>query len=57
MRYAIIEGGVVTNVVVSSAEYAAKNGWVLAELAGPGWLYNAETKEFSPPPEVEDEQA
>jgi len=56
MRYAIIENGVVVNVVVASPDYAAKHGWVYAEFAGPGWLYDAETKEFSPP-EVEDEQA
>jgi hypothetical protein len=28
MRYAIIENNVVTNLVVSDAEFAAKQGWV-----------------------------
>jgi hypothetical protein len=57
MRYAIIKDGIVENVVVSSAAYAEMQGWVYTEFASPGWLYDEETKEFSPPPEVDDEQA
>jgi hypothetical protein len=38
-RYAIIEDGVVLNVVVADAEYAAQQGWVECPDAGPKWLY------------------
>jgi len=39
MRYAIIENGVVVNVVIADAEYAAQQGWVDCPVAGPGWTY------------------
>jgi hypothetical protein len=39
MRYAIIENGVVTNVVVADAEYAQSQGWIECPDAGPGWTY------------------
>lgn len=39
MRYAIIENGVVTNVVVADAEFAAQNGWIECSIAGLGWTY------------------
>lgn len=38
-RYAIIENGVVTNVVVADADIAAENGWVQCDHGGPGWTY------------------
>ena len=38
-RYAIIENGVVANVVVADAEYAAQQGWIECPDAGPKWLY------------------
>ena len=38
-RYAIIENGVVANVVVADAEYAAQQGWIECPNAGPKWLY------------------
>jgi hypothetical protein len=38
-RYAIIEDGIVANVVVADAEYAAQQGWVECPDAGPKWLY------------------
>jgi hypothetical protein len=38
-RYAIIENGVVSNVVVADAEYAAQQGWAECPDAGPKWLY------------------
>ena len=38
-RYAIIENGVVANVVVADAEYAAQQGWIECPDAGPRWLY------------------
>ena len=39
MRYAIIENGVVANVVVAEAELASQNGWIECPTAGPGWTY------------------
>jgi len=39
MRYAIIENGIVTNVVVADAETANANGWIECPVAGPGWTY------------------
>jgi hypothetical protein len=38
-RYAIIENGLVTNVVVADAEIASANGWIDCPVAGPGWTY------------------
>jgi hypothetical protein len=38
-RYAIIEDGVVLNVVVADAEYAAQQGWIECPNAGQKWLY------------------
>lgn len=49
MTYAIIEDGVVKNIVVASPEYAAEQGWV--ELpdqgAGIGWGYDGTS--WTPP--------
>ena len=39
MRYAIIESGTVTNVVLADAEYAAQQGWIACPDAGPTWTY------------------
>jgi hypothetical protein len=39
MRYAIIENGLVTNVVVADAQIAAEKGWVQCDYGGPGWTY------------------
>ena len=50
-RYAIIENGLVANVVVADAEYAAQNGWVACENAGPGWTYENGVFVAAPPPE------
>jgi len=38
-RFAIIENGLVTNVVVADAEIASANGWIDCPDAGPGWTY------------------
>jgi hypothetical protein len=46
MRFAIVENGVVTNVVVADAP--AASNWIQTDQAGPSWLYNGST--FSPPP-------
>jgi hypothetical protein len=39
MRYAIIENGVVSNVVIADEELALTNGWVECSDAGPNWTY------------------
>ena len=42
MKYAIIEAGIVTNVVIADAEYAELQGWVEVEIDGRvemGWSY------------------
>jgi len=48
MKFAIIENGVVSNVVVADAPL--ESNWVETEQAGPGWLY--QDGEFLPPPPV-----
>jgi hypothetical protein len=54
MKYAIIENGVVANVVLADAELASQNGWVECQTAGPGWKYDGLTFiEPDPIPEPE----
>lgn len=48
MKFAIIENGVVSNVVVADAPL--ESNWVETAQAGPGWLY--QNGEFLPPPPV-----
>jgi hypothetical protein len=43
MKYAIIENGVVTNVVVAEADYAAQQGWIECNAVNPGWKYDGTT--------------
>lgn len=38
-RYAIIENGIVVNVIIADADYAAQNGLIACPNAGPGWGY------------------
>lgn len=38
-RYAIIENGIVSNVVIADAEIASANGWVECPNAGRLWTY------------------
>ena len=38
-NFAIIENGVVTNVVVADAAYAQQQGWILCEFNGIGDQY------------------
>lgn len=38
-RYAIIENGIVSNVVIADAETASANGWVECPNAGPYSTY------------------
>lgn len=39
MKYAIVENGIVVNVVVSNAKHATEQGWIECPDAGPGWAY------------------
>jgi hypothetical protein len=48
MRYAIVEAGVVTNVVVADAPLASN--WIQSDQAGPGWTYQG--GQFAPPAPV-----
>lgn len=49
MKYAVIENNQVLNVVVSSPEFAAEQGWIpLQGSAGTGWQYI--DGQFLPPP-------
>lgn len=51
-RYAIIEKGVVTNVAVGDAEWAAAVGAVRSDDAQIGWLYDGKVfTDPTPPPE------
>lgn len=51
MRYAIIEDGVVKNVVLADADFAAQQGWVECPEAGPGWKYENGVFVAAPPSE------
>lgn len=57
MRAAILnEENLVINTVLSDAETAAQNGWILSETAAIGDTYDPETGEFTspePPPYIE----
>jgi hypothetical protein len=48
MRHAIIENGIVTNVVIADEVMGRANGWVPTEEAGPGWIYDGNI--FNPVP-------
>ncbi len=51
MRHAIVQGGIVVNVVLAEPEFAAEQGWVLApDEVSTGWLYDGSS--FSPPPPI-----
>lgn len=53
MKYAIIEAGIVANVVVADAEYAELQGWVAAgDFVDIGWTYaNGEFVDLRPAPQ------
>ena len=57
MRYAIIENGIVTNIVVADAETAAVNGWVEAGPAQIGWVLDGGALSPPPPPTLEEVKA
>ena len=46
-RYAIIEDGVVTNLVEASAKFAKSQDWIACPEAGIGWWWDGE--QFVPP--------
>lgn len=49
-RYAQLSDNVVQNVIESDFDPDGINGeWIACGDAGPGWLYNAQTREFSRP--------
>lgn len=52
-RAAIIESGLVINIAIAEADYAAEQGWVLlTEGAGIGWSYvDGEFVDLRPAPE------
>ena len=51
MKYALIENGVVVNVIVADADFAATIGAVeLPEYAGIGWSYDGTTWTAPTPP-------
>jgi hypothetical protein len=53
MKYAIIETGIVANIVIADAEYAVLQGWVKAgDLVEIGWSYvDGEFVDLRPVPE------
>jgi hypothetical protein len=52
MKYAIIENGIVVNIVVASPEFAAQQGWIeCPEGVGIGWTFDGVMA--TPPPEPE----
>jgi len=46
MKFAVVENGIVTNMVIADA--ALEANWVQTDEAGMGWLYDGST--FSAPP-------
>lgn len=48
-RYAVVEDGLVINVVVADSELASTKGWIQTDTAGPGWTYDGNG--FTPPPQ------
>lgn len=51
MHAAIIESGIVINIVVSDADFAAEQGWIMSDVARIGDMWDGET--FTSPPEPE----
>ena len=41
-RYAIIEDGVVTNLVEATAKFAKSQGWVACPQGDVGWIWDGE---------------
>lgn len=51
MRAAIIENGVVINIAVADADFAAEQGWIMSDVAQIGDLWDGETFTSPPAPE------
>ena len=50
-RYALIENGLVANVILADPAFAAAVGAIpCSDTAGPGWLYDGATFSEPPPP-------
>lgn len=50
IRCAVIEGGIVTNIIIAAEDFAAEQGWPPAGAARVGDIYNAQAGTFSAPP-------
>lgn len=49
MRYAVILDGIVANVALADADFAAEQGWVAVhDTISSGWSFDG--KDFTPPP-------
>ena len=53
MNFVIVKNGVVINRVISNSALA--EDWIQSDTVQIGWLYDAETGDFTPPPEPEPE--
>lgn len=54
MKYAIIENGVISNIVVATPEYAAEQGWIECQIGKIGDPYTGQSLLSSTPlPEPE----
>lgn len=51
-RYASIENGVVTNVIIADESFALANGMTACGEAAPGWIY-VNGVFSAPPPDIE----
>lgn len=54
-RFAIIEGGKVANIVEAEEAFAETQGWIAAQDASIGWVWDGES--FSPPVKTPEEIA
>ena len=51
MKYAVIQKGVVSNIVLADPEFAAEQGWIeCPEGVDIGWAYDGQTA--TPPAEI-----
>lgn len=53
MRAAIIENGVVINIVVADLDFATEQGWIISDTAQIGDTWDGETLTSLPVPEPE----
>ena len=57
MRYAVIENGIVANIALADAEYAAEMGWIEAGDATIGMTYDGTAFGPAPAPSIDDARA